>query len=652
MKRLSLVVLERDGHAVMRAMGRLGAIHLVRTKAGPDTAPLDPPDHSEAIGRCDEMLARIENLRRRLGVEEEAAPAGSTEETPLDELDPALQRIEAEANDLLKKDQGLRQEHEQATSLLDQASVYRSLDIPLDRFGESPFLHFSLGTLPAGALDAVRGKVAENVVFIELPEQDDRQPVIAVATRKGRYALDTTLEEAGFQRHTFSVTGPVTASQLAEETRTKQGALAAQLQEAADALAAFTEKAVPSLVALESALVVERHVLDAEQHFPRTEATTLVTGWVAGLDVPLVRRRAEEVAHGRYVAEFADPGDVPREEIPVLLRHGWFLRPFSQLVRMYGLPGYGELEPTVFVAISYILMFGMMFGDAGHGLVVVLAGVLARLKGKTLAVRDAGTMLILLGLASVASGVLYGSYFGVVDWNGRELSVLHDPLKMNPLLFMGAGIGFGILLMSIGLLSNAVNRLRRGDIVGALMDKFGVAGAVFYWGVLAVGIRMAIGGASDFNTVLLALVIAVPLGVVFAKEPLEYFLHRRSPHGAHGNQGSLVESLILAPVEVFEAITGYLANTISFVRLAAYSMAHAAVLKAAFTMGDQAAQVPYAGVVLCVVIIVLGNVVAIGLEGIVVAVQALRLEYYEFFGKFFSGSGRAFAPFRFRTGEE
>jgi V/A-type H+-transporting ATPase subunit I len=282
----------------------------------------------------------------------------------------------------------------------------------------------------------------------------------------------------------------------------------------------------------------------------------------------------------------------------------------------------------------------------------VLAGVLARLKGKTLAVRDAGTMLILLGLASVASGVLYGSYFGVVDWNGRELSVLHDPLKMNPLLFMGAGIGFGILLMSIGLLSNAVNRLRRGDIVGALMDKFGVAGAVFYWGVLAVGIRMAIGGASDFNTVLLALVIAVPLGVVFAKEPLEYFLHRRSPHGAHGNQGSLVESLILAPVEVFEAITGYLANTISFVRLAAYSMAHAAVLKAAFTMGDQAAQVPYAGVVLCVVIIVLGNVVAIGLEGIVVAVQALRLEYYEFFGKFFSGSGRAFAPFRFRTGEE
>jgi len=339
----------------------------------------------------------------------------------------------------------------------------------------------------------------------------------------------------------------------------------------------------------------------------------------------------------------------------VLLRHGWFLRPFSQLVRMYGLPGYGELEPTVFVAISYILMFGMMFGDAGHGLVVVLAGVLARLKGKTLQVRDAGTMLILLGLSGVASGVLYGSYFGVVDWNGRELGILGDPLRMNPLVFMGAGIGFGVLLMSVGLVSNAVNRIRRGDIVGALMDKFGVAGAVFYWGVLAVGIRMATGRASSFDTTLLVLVIVVPLGAVFAKEPLEYVLRKRGSHGAHGNQGSqgsLVESLILAPVEVFEAITGYLANTISFVRLAAYSMAHAAVLMAAFTIGQQTAHVPYVGGVLCVVIIVLGNAVAIGLEGIVVAVQALRLEYYEFFGKFFSGSGRAFAPFRFRTGEE
>ena len=183
-----------------------------------------------------------------------------------------------------------------------------------------------------------------------------------------------------------------------------------------------------------------------------------------------------------------DPGDVPEDEIPVLLRHSWLVRPFIALVSMYGLPTYYEVEPAIFVAFSYILMFGMMFGDAGNGLVVVLAGIGLLIKGRTQALKDAGLVILMMGLSGIAFGVYYGSYFGIEEWDGKPLG--HSPVGANtPTLFLAA-IPVGAVLMSIGLVLQIINRLRRGDIVDALMDKFGLAGAVFYWGTLALAVYM------------------------------------------------------------------------------------------------------------------------------------------------------------------
>jgi V/A-type H+-transporting ATPase subunit I len=148
--------------------------------------------------------------------------------------------------------------------------------------------------------------------------------------------------------------------------------------------------------------------------------------------------------------------------------------------------------------------------------------------------------------------------------------------------------------------------------------------------------------------VLLAAV--VPLTVVALKAPIQFFLARRSGHGVHGSLG---EALIESAIEVFDAVFGYLANTVSFVRLAAYAICHAAVLFASVVIAKRlmAAWPGAGGVVVGIIVVVLGNGVAILLEGIVASVQALRLEYYEFFGKFFSGSGQAFKPFRLAVTE-
>ena len=145
-------------------------------------------------------------------------------------------------------------------------------------------------------------------------------------------------------------------------------------------------------------------------------------------------------------------------------------------------------------------------------------------------------------------------------------------------------------------------------------------------------------------------VLALPLLAVAAKEPLHLLLAKRHGHG--GARGTLGETVIVSAVEAFETVLGFLANTMSFVRLAAFAIAHAAVLHGVVRHCRATPQGPGAGGrVLGMLVIILGKLVAIGLEGLVAFVQALRLEYYEFFGKFFSGAGRPFKPFRLQGKE-
>jgi V/A-type H+/Na+-transporting ATPase subunit I len=212
-------------------------------------------------------------------------------------------------------------------------------------------------------------------------------------------------------------------------------------------------------------------------------------------------------------------------------------------------------------------------------------------------------------------------------------------------MLMMAAIGVGVVIVSMGIVLNIVNLFRRGDVVGGLLDKFGVVGIIFYWGSLLFIVRYSMLDEMGLAGLVLVVAVTLPLLAMTLKEPLQYALSKlagRKPH----SENALV-AFIESGIEAFEAVLSYLANTISFVRLAAYAMAHAAILMATFAMAEAVGDTPGVGLVLYVIIAVIGNLIALILEGVVVAVQVLRLEYYEFFGKFFSGDGLPFRPFSF-----
>jgi V/A-type H+-transporting ATPase subunit I len=643
MTRLSLVILDRDARGVLRYLGRAGVVELTQAAAGPEIASPPSDYRREERANLDQLSTRLENLRRSLPLPPTTG-LPDTDEMSSEQAGVRLKELEEESGDLLKHRAELQQRLAELGATAGQMSGYRGVELPLDRPGESSFLHFVTGSLPAK--NFAKLEVGGDVALLPLAEQNGRLCLVALTTRSRRPELDRALQMAGFQPEILPVIAGATVDAVADQNQREQEIFSGELAQVNTRLEVLGRRFAPVLAQIETTLANEQRLLEAEQSFSRTQSSVLVTGWIPGEDASALEQRLREITRGRCVINWIAAEKLAGGEIPVLLRHPRWLRPFGALVTAYGLPKYRELEPTLFVAVSFVLMFGMMFGDVGHGAVIAAAGLVALLAGRKPKLRDAGMLLAAGGVSSTVFGLLYGSFFGLESF--KRFALWQDPLAGDPMNLMFAAVGIGVAVISLGLVLNIINRFRRRDYLGGWLDKFGVAGLMFYWGALALLTKLP--AFQSANLVAPAVMVFLVLPVVgwTLKEPLEFFRHRRAGRPLEPGESwfaAVTESLVGA----FEVMLSFLANTISFVRLAAYAMSHAALLLAAFMMADAVKHLPAAGTFLSVAIIILGNIVAIVLEGVIASVQALRLEYYEFFSKFFPGAGRPFKPFRLQT---
>lgn len=641
MVRMQTIVLARDERSVLEGLGQLGAVHLMRMPSEHEITPLTPADHSTGLSRYEQIRLRIQELRQSLQIPYKPSQSGFAKIT-VNDAEEHLRLIEQKVKDALKHRQQISERLKEASATHERLSYYSGYDIPLEGYEQFSHLHFVTGSLPVQNLDRLEKTVSQDAIILPLTQKQDIQPLLAITTRSKQQAVEKALLQAGFQYESLPRVDGVTVDGLLEDRKKEQEQLHVELRQMDATINALANEFAETLSEIEEFINVECKILEASQKFPRTESTIVISGWAPSSDVETIRLRIADITGERYAFQTTSPDKLTNEQIPVLLRHSRLLRPFEMLVSAYGLPDYRELEPTLFVALSYIIMFGMMFGDVGHGMVLALCGLFALLSGKSKNVKDAGLLLIFAGSSSIIFGVIYGSYFGIEAL--KKYAIWHDPLDADPMLLMYGAMGLGIALISLGLILNAVNRFQKGDIIGAVLDKFGLIGLLFYWGTLIILIKGAALRSHGLMGVALVLFLLLPILGWSIKEPLEHYITSKSDK-EHASKGGMATAIMESCVEAFEAILSYLANTISFVRLAAYAMSHAALLFAAFMLAAEVKGFPYGGSVFSIVVIILGNIIAIVLEGVIASVQALRLEYYEFFGKFFSGSGQPFEPF-------
>jgi V/A-type H+-transporting ATPase subunit I len=640
MSRLACLVLVRDERAVLQHLGNAGVMQLTRDPAGPDTAPLIPVDRSREVARCDGLLARVDNLQRSLDIT--SCPLGpvKTPEISIDAAENKLDLLEARAGELLRRRQSLKEEGDELNVDCKAMSAYRGLQIPLGNPDNYSFLHFVTGRMPLGNLEKM--EVGDHAAVIPLPEQNGWQPVVAMAIGRHWNSLEGELQKKGFQKQLFPIVENANLDDFSEMRQRDQAKIAGELDELNAQLRVVANEIAKPLAEVKKIANLERQLWNSEQNFPQTEQAILLTGWIPSMDVPVLEQQVRRITGGRCVLTTSIPTKSKEERIPILLRHPWPFRPFELLVSAYGLPDYWDFEPTVFVALSYVLMFGMMFGDVGDGAILAIAGFIMLFRSPGKGMRDAGFLLSFCGVSSIAFGAVYGSCFGIPGL--KKYALWHDPLEGDTMNLMIRAVEIGIVMISLGLVLNILNRFRRGDVVGAFLGKFGLAGLFFYLGTLALVLNYKAFQSRGLSTAAFVLVFVLPLIGWLLKEPLEHFLCRAKGRPIDPNRNWLMagtESI----VDLFEGVISYLSNTISFVRLAAYCMSHAALLMATFAVAASLRHLSLVGGPLSLLVIVLGNLLALVLEGIVASVQALRLEYYEFFGKFFFGTGQPFKPF-------
>lgn len=383
---------------------------------------------------------------------------------------------------------------------------------------------------------------------------------------------------------------------------------------------------------------LRRMALVSEQRFS-------FSGYCPARQAKKLRESLEKLDTVQTVEVPIKPKNAPAD-VPVKLRNNVIFRPFEMFVKMYGLPAYNGFDPTPYVAVTYCLMFGIMFGDLGQGLLVSLLGlILSKFTKNGLA-----PIMTRIGLFSAAFGVLYGSVFGIETiitpffhrenvWRFLGYTKQPENIFQVATTLLIAALGIGIVLILLSMIFNTVLNFRKRNWGEALFSVNGVAGLVFYASLVAAVAGTFMFGVDLFSPAYIICLIVLPLVLIFFKHPLSSLVMGVKS----GEKASVGNFIIENFIELFEAALSFLSNTMSYLRIGGFVLSHAGMMLVVAQLAGT--NTPGAEVTVgTVMIYIVGNLIVMGIEGLLVGIQVLRLEFYEIFNRFYDGSGKSFRP--------
>ena len=353
-----------------------------------------------------------------------------------------------------------------------------------------------------------------------------------------------------------------------------------------------------------------------------------VVGWMSAKDARALEK--EIGASGDVVMYYSeDAENVKHLQPPTKLKNNPVFKPFEMFVKMYGLPSYSEIDPTPILAITYILFFGIMFGDVGQSAVLAIAGFLIY-KFKKM---DLGGIVGWVGLSGIVFGFIYGSFFG----NEEIIPELFHTTPIRPMeqaiMMLAATIGMGVVIIIFGLILHIINSLKERNIGEALFGHNGLAGLTFYLSILLMVGNMFL--KWGIPNIIFTILIIVSLLAMYLSEPLSDLVAGKKDWMPKDGM-FFVENLF----EMFEVVLSFFTNTISFLRIGAFAIVHVGMMMVVAILTPAGISVG------SIIVMVIGNAVVMILEGLIVGIQVLRLEYYEMFSRYFTGRGKDFVSLK------
>jgi V/A-type H+-transporting ATPase subunit I len=671
MKRVQMTVLKNDVDAVIEYLGCHEAMHF--DEKGNSTA------ESNDLNRVKDQLEMLRSCAEFLGVKLPSGPeTGNT--LPNEEEKDRIEKLCLEIDALAQREMAAQQERTRTEETLIEAKAFSSLNAPFEDLDQLSFLTLRIGRIDPKAQPELKKRLAGRAAIIPLGGEGGGASgsgasgsvrILAASSRKGRFALDSELKNCSFEPIAIPKGYTGIPAELVGGLEERIGNVTKDIEQIENEKMRLRNEHYATLRRFASMMLMALAAEQLKSQLVSTASIYILSGWVPADMIRRVALDLSKATSGRIAIRVFAPDEIPEvrdgdEKVPVFLKHGFFVRGFQRMVFSYGVPLYGTIDPTPIVAFFYTLLFGIMFGDVGHGFILLILGILTSKHGlKALAsFRDFATPLIAVSISSMVMGLLAGSVFCDEELLTGPTMLITAAITGHPMdrvlhilpmaekggsviklfYFFGFTIGIGVIINSLGLFINIFNCFTLKKYQAAIFSKTGLAGLVFFWYALFIGLRCIFGGRFEWFDIL---GLAIPAFFIFFGSILWRCITGKKPALEHHSLG---EFIMEGFMEVWETASSYFSNTASFLRVGAFALSHAVLAYIVFYFCENFVHsLGGLGYFPALVLMLIGNSLIIGLEGLVVSIQVLRLQYYEFFSKFFSERGVLFVPFRFRT---
>ena len=557
------------------------------------------------------------------------------------DFDPTFDDVKQSVNDIIRDISNITEEKSFAEQKLEtckknikQISKFTELDIDIEKVLSCQYIKTTFGKLPVESYDKlVEFSGNPYVTFLPCSKDKNYYWGVYITPIKKSDEVDKIFSGLFFEKSDMSeFTG--TPQEYYDNQKIFLGECEEKLKIANGKLDKYLSDNGQYILKYYTVLEIQSLLCSIKNYALHYKSSFIITGWIpADCEKEFTKEllTIESVGYG-----INDAKKVLDLSPPIKLKNNLLTKPFEFYTEMYGLPAYNEIDPTTFIAITYTLLFGVMFADVGHGIMLLLTALFMCKKKMSL-----GPLLIPCSISSTIFGFVFGSVFGfehLLDPMFRFLGFKEKPIEvMEPKItniLIYSAIGLGIVLVIISMMLNIYSSVKQSKLGNALFGVNGLYGMIFYTSLVAGLAYNILLGKNIMNTVYVLLLIVLPIILVFLREPLGKLVEGKEDWKPEKISEFIVDNLF----EMLEVALGYVTNTMSFLRVGAFILVHAGMMQVVFVLAETVGGAGY------VIILILGNILVMALEALLVGIQVLRLEFYEMFNRFYVGDGRAYSP--------
>lgn len=533
------------------------------------------------------------------------------------EIKEKIDNINNQHTEHINKIVDLEKENELMQKNYDIIKNLVSVDSKIENLYNLKYMKFRYGTVPTKNLEEINRKIDNtDAIYFELKREEEYTWILYLTTEEFLGKVDSFFNVQDFERIWLPKEASGTPEEFINQIEKNIKENLTKIDKEKEELRNLRIDAKEILIGAYKQLLLYENVNILKKYIVHDQnGTFYIVLWVSKDNVENIKSILSNYKNVDYDI-FDDDEDI---QAPTKLKNIKIFRPFETLIKMYGVPNSKEIDPTGLVAITAFIMFGFMFGDVGHGLVIFILGLILAKRKASL-----GPVLAIGGISSIIFGVLYGSVFGKED--------IIKPILISPMdniqTMLISGIAVGSIFILIAMIFNIINGIKNKDLQKCLFDKNGISGFLLYGLILADVAVYFLKGQMLIPINVIVIVSIILILLILFGDTISSKLEKKKEQA----KTPMVEKIF----EIIEMTLSFASNTISFLRLAAFAINHVGLCMAVYLLADMSSGVGN------IAIAIIGNIVVIALEGLIVGIQVLRLEYYELFSRFYEGNGREF----------